>query len=167
VSIEDVKGLRNIAFSLPALLAGLLLVTPVSHADGDGATVLGEYVTVLTLARDGAWGTATETLTSEAIAFAIRDCKSKSRGLLGCGAMYTTIRAGWSIAVLCGDEPIIVAAPKLADAERMAVKREIELREVYRRAMPPCVRVATVNPNGVVVAPVAHSEPIAQSTPLR
>jgi hypothetical protein len=155
--MDNIAGLRNIAFALPALLAGLLLVTPVSHADDNGAIVLGEYVTVLTLARDGAWGTATETLTSQAIALAIRDCKSKSRRLLGCGAMFTTIRAGWSVAVLCGDETIIAAAPKLADAERMAIKREIELREVYHRAMPQCVRVATVNPSGVVVAPLVQA----------
>ena len=140
-------------------MAGLLLVTPVAHADRDGAVVLGEYVTVLTLARDGAWGTATEDSISRAIAFAIRDCKAMSQRLLGCGATYTTIRSGWSVAVLCGDETIIAAAAQLADAERMAIKREIELREVYRRDMPPCSRVATVNPNGaVVVQPVQASE---------
>jgi hypothetical protein len=153
VTIEILQKGRNIAFALPALLAGLLLVTPVSHADEDGAVVLGEYVTVLTLARDGAWGTATETSTSQAIAFAIRDCKTKSRRLLGCGAMFTTIRSGWSVAVLCGDETIVAAATQLADAEQMAHRREIELRETYRRDMPPCERVATVNPNGMVVAP--------------
>jgi len=110
-------------------------------------------VTVLTLANDGAWGTATESSTGRAIALAIRDCKVMSRRVLGCGAKFTTVRAGWSVAVLCGDETIITAAGQLADAERMAIDREIELRNVYRRNMPPCVRVATVNPNGSVVAP--------------
>jgi hypothetical protein len=157
MAIETVKRPRNILFALPALLAGLLLVTPLSHADNDGAIVLGEYVTVLTLASDGAWGTATETSTSQAIAFAIRDCKAKSRRLLGCGAMFTTLRSGWSVAVLCGEETIIAAAPQLIDAERMAAKRETELREVYRRDMPLCVRVATVNPNGVVVVPLVQA----------
>ena len=149
---------RNIRFALPALVTGLLLgMTPSSHADKDGAIVLGEYVTVLTLASDGAWGTATETSTSRAIAFAIRDCKAMSRSVLGCGAKFTTVLAGWSVAVLCGDETIIAAATQLADAERMAIKREIELREVYHRSMPPCVRVATVNPNGVVVTPLVQA----------
>ena len=115
--------------------------------------MLGEYVTVLTLARDGAWGTATETSTGRAIAFAIRDCKAMSRHALGCGAMFTTVRSGWSLAVLCGDETIIAAAARLADAERMAIKRETELREVHHRDMPPCVRAATVNPDGLVVTP--------------
>ena len=153
MTIETGTRVRNIRFALPALVAGLLLgMTPSSHAGNDGAIVIGEYVTVLTLASDGAWGTATESSTSRAIAFAIRDCKAMSRRVLGCGAKFTTVRAGWSLAVLCGDETIIAAATQLAAAERMAIKREIELREVYRRNMPPCVRVATVNPNGVVVA---------------
>ena len=158
MAIETGPKARNIRFALPALVAGLLLgMTPFSHADKDGAIVLGEYVTVLTLASDGAWGTATESSTGRAIAFAIRDCKAMSRRVLGCGAKFTTVRAGWSVAVLCGDETIIAAATQLADAERMAIKREIELRNVYRRNMPPCVRVATVNPNGVVVTPLVQA----------
>ena len=154
MTIEPGTRARDIRLALPALVAGLLLgMTPSSHADNDGAIVLGEYVTVLTLASDGAWGTATESSTSRAIAFAIRDCKMMSRRVLGCGAKFTTVRAGWSVAVLCGDETIIAAAALLADAERLAINREIELRNIYRRNMPPCVRVATVNSNGVVVAP--------------
>jgi hypothetical protein len=143
-----------IPFVFPAVFAGLLLTTtPPGHAADNGPIVLGDYVTVLTLARDGAWGTATETSISRAIAFAIRDCKAMSQRVLGCGAMFTTVHSGWSVAVLCGDEAIIAAARERADAERIAINREIELREVYRRNMPPCVRVATVNPDGIVVAP--------------
>ena len=70
---------------------------------------------------------------------------------------FATVRAGWSVAVLCGDETIIAAATQLADAEHMAIKREIELREVYRRNMPPCARVATVNSNGVDVTPLVQA----------
>jgi hypothetical protein len=158
MTIETGTRARNIRFALPTLVAGLLLgMTPSGHADNDGAVVLGEYVTVLTLASDGAWGTATESSTSRAIAFAIRDCKAMSRRVLGCGAKFTTIRTGWSVAVLCGDETIIAAEARLADAERMAIKREIKLREVYQRDMPPCVRVATVNPDGLVTAPMAQA----------
>ena len=65
--------------------------------------------------------------------------------------MFTTVRSGWSLAALCGDETIIAAAARVADAERMAIKREAELRELHRRDMPPCVRVATVNPDGQVI----------------
>jgi len=144
---------RDIPFVLPALVAGLLLATtPPGRAVDNGPIVLGDYVTVLTLAPDGAWGTATETSVGQAIAFAIRDCKAMSQRVLGCGAMFTTVYAGWSLALLCGDETIVAAARERADAERIAINREIELREVYRRDMPTCVRIATVNPNGVVVA---------------
>ena len=145
---------RYIPFTLPALLAGLLIgTTPPGHAYDHGPIVLGDYVTMLTIARDGSWGTATDTFVNRAIALAIRDCKAMSQRLLGCGASFTTVQSGWSLALLCGDETIIAAASELADAERVAINREIELREVYRRKMPPCVRVATVNPDGQVVPP--------------
>jgi hypothetical protein len=141
-------------FVLPALFAGVLLATtPPGRAADNGPIVLDEFVTVLTLARDGAWGTATETSIGRAIAFAIRDCKTRSQRVLGCGASFTTVRAGWSLGLLCGDETIIAAATERADAERIAINREIELREVYGRDMPPCVRVVTVNPDGIVIAP--------------
>jgi hypothetical protein len=149
---------RSVPFALPALLAGLLLTTtPPGHAADNGPIVLGDYVTVLTLSRDGSWGTATDTSVSRAIAFAIRDCKAMSQRVLGCGAMFTTVRAGWSLALLCGDETIIAAATERAEAERIAIKREIELREVYHRDMPPCVRLATVNPDGIVIAPPVNT----------
>jgi hypothetical protein len=135
------------------LISAMVLASPARA--GDGAVMLGEYVTALTLARDGAWGTATETSTGRAIAHAIRDCKAMSRHALGCGAMFTTVRSGWSVAVLCGDETIIAAAARLADAEQMAREREYRLRHVYLRSMPPCTRVATVDPDGRVVKPPA------------
>jgi hypothetical protein len=145
------RGKNRLACAL--LLANAMLITVPPAQAGDGAVMLGDYVTVLTLARDGAWGTATETSTSRAIAYATRDCKAMSRRALGCGALFTTVRSGWSIAELCGDETIIAASARLADAERMAKEREYRLRHVYQRNMPPCTRVATVNPDGVVVAP--------------
>ena len=141
-----------------ALLAGLLLGAPRAAQAGDTAGgVFGEAVTVLTMARGGAWGTATETSTSRAIALAIRNCQVMSQSPLGCGAMYTTVRSGWSVALLCGDEPVIAAAGERADAERLANERETELREVYRRDMPPCSRVVTVDPNGAVVTPPLYT----------
>ena len=140
----------------PALVvfAGLTLATPRAGQAGDTpGGMFGEAVTVLTMARGGAWGTATETSTSRAIAFAIRNCQAMAQSRLGCGAMFTTVRSGWSVALLCGDEPIIAAASERPDAERLAVEREAELREVHRRDLPPCARVVTVDPNGAVIAP--------------
>jgi hypothetical protein len=137
---------------LAALLLGLSLGTsPGWTADNERDDY--PYRTVLTLAPDGSWGTATDSDTGRAIAAAIRDCKAMSRRVNSCGAKFTTVFKGWSLAVLCGDETIIAAASQRAEAERMAVAREAELRLVYRRDMPPCVRVATVGPDGAVVEP--------------
>jgi hypothetical protein len=141
-----------VARCLAAVLLGLSLGT------SPGWTVDNErddypYRTVLTLAPDGSWGTATDSNTAWAIAGAIRDCKAMSRRVTSCGAKFTTVFKGWSLAVLCGDETIIAAASQRAEAERKAIAREAELRLVYHRDMPPCVRVAIVGPDGVVVAP--------------
>ena len=109
--------------------------------------------TVLTMAPDGAWGTATDARINRAIFLAISNCKAMSGAALGCGAYSTSVRGGWSLGIRCGRENIIVADRNLAAAERRAHKREIELRTLYVPAMPPCARVVTVDPNGAVVVP--------------
>lgn len=110
-------------------------------------------VTVLTMAPDGAWGVATEPTLNRAIAGAIRNCRAKSGANLGCGAHFSTVRAGWSLGIRCGGENIIVAERILADAERSASRREVDLRTNYVPDMPPCTRVVTVDPSGRVIAP--------------
>jgi hypothetical protein len=141
-----------VARYLAALMFGLCLGTSPGWTADDARDDY-PYRTVLTLAPDGSWGTATDSDTASAIAAAIRDCKAMSRRANSCGAKFTTVFKGWSLAVLCGDETIIAAASQRAEAERMAVAREAELRLIYRRDMPPCVRVATVGPDGAVLAP--------------
>ena len=114
--------------------------------------------TVLTMAPDGAWGTATDPRINRAIYLAISNCKIMSGAALGCGAYLTTVRGGWSLAIRCGGENIIAADRNLAEAERRALRREIELRERYVPGMPPCARVVTVDPNGSVFMPaVGHA----------
>jgi hypothetical protein len=118
--------------------------------------------TVLTMAPDGAWGTATDSRINRAIFLAINNCKAMSGAAIGCGAYSTTVRGGWSLGIRCGRETIIVADRNLADAEHRAHKREIELRTRYVPTMPPCARVVTVDPNGaIVVPPVEYSGRIA------
>lgn len=109
-------------------------------------------VTVLAIAPDGTWGTATEHSINEAIAKAIAGCKSKYRHAIGCGYRFTAIRAGWSLAIRCGGENIIVAAMTLDAATQAAVDSEIRLRRDYRPDMPPCVQVVSVDPVGRIVA---------------
>jgi hypothetical protein len=109
--------------------------------------------TVLTMAPDGAWGTATDPRINRAIRFAIKNCRAMSGMELGCGAYLTTIRGGWSLGIRCGRENIIVADRDLAEAERRATTREAELRALYVPDMAPCARLATVDPNGAVAMP--------------
>jgi hypothetical protein len=110
-----------------------------------------DEVTVLTMAPDGAWGVATDASASRAFASAIARCRRMSRSELGCGAQFTAIRGGWSLGIRCGTENIIVAARELADAERAAINREIDLKYRYAPDMPPCRRVLSVNPDGEIV----------------
>ena len=114
--------------------------------------------TVLTMAPDGAWGTATDPQVNRAIFLAINNCKAMSGMELGCGAYSTSIRAGWSLGIRCGHENILVADKDLAEAERRALKREADLRAHYVPDMPECVRVVTVDPSGrIVPQAVGHS----------
>src|SRR4051794_133977 len=58
---------------------------------------------VLTVASDGAWGTATEAYISQAISGAISRCRAMSNRTLGCGAQLVSIQRGWAFALRCGD----------------------------------------------------------------
>ena len=109
--------------------------------------------TVLTMAPDGAWGVATEPFINRAIHGAIVNCKAMFGMELGCGGYSTSIRAGWSLGIRCGGEIILVADKDLAEAERRAFGREVELRTHYEPNMPECVRVVTVDPSGRIVPP--------------
>jgi hypothetical protein len=108
--------------------------------------------TVLTMFNE-AWGVATDPDINRAIARAIANCKAASGPELGCGAYFTSIRAGWSLGIRCGRETIVVADKDLAEAERRASRRELDLRTHYHPEMPACVRVATIDPAGRLVTP--------------
>lgn len=120
-----------------------------AQADAEWA----EDVTVLVIAPDGAWGTATEPFVDEAVAKAIASCNSKYRHDIGCGYRSTAIRAGWSLVKRCGRENIIVAAKTLEAAKQAAVDSELRLRRDYRPDMPLCVHVVSVDPDGRITVP--------------
>jgi hypothetical protein len=107
--------------------------------------------TVATIAGDGSWGVATAETQSRAIADAIRDCRKMSSVQNDCGAKFTTIRSGWTLASLCGDYTVLVAEKYLEDANAAALNREIDLKLFYIPDLPPCRRVLTVDPRGAVV----------------
>ena len=146
--------------SLAVTLATLPVATPAVAADD---------WTVLTMAPDGSWGTATSFSINEAIAAAIVNCKIAYQHEIGCGAVSTTIRAGWSLGIRCGRENIVVAQRTLADAEQAARDREAELRWRYALDMPSCRRLVTVDSSGAIVAPHLEGSQTArdQSLPRR
>jgi hypothetical protein len=110
-------------------------------------------VTVVAVAPDGSWGVATEPFIHRAIAEAIAHCRTKYSGRIGCGYRHTAVRAGWSLGFKCGDHSIFVADRDLADAERAAFNRELELRGRYVPGLPACSRVVTIDPAGRVLTP--------------
>ena len=114
--------------------------------------------TVVTMAPDGSWGSATEPSVGQALAKAIGNCKAMSRTEIGCGAQSRAMQAGWILATRCGDRNIVVAERLLADAEQATRNREIDLRRFYVPDMPPCRRVLTVNPHGGVMAAKVQDE---------
>jgi hypothetical protein len=125
------------------------IVPPVSPATA--FPVPEDPFTVLTMAADGSWGVATSIFIGEAISGAMAECKAMSGPKLGCGALSKTGRAAWVLGVRCGRENILVADKILANAELAALNRETEFRHVYAKNMPSCVRIVTVDPDGMVV----------------
>jgi hypothetical protein len=108
--------------------------------------------TVLTMAPDGNWGAATESMSNRAIANAVADCQFKYGAEIGCGGYILEFQRGWVLGIRCGNENILAAARELAEAERLALWRERQLRSIYRPNLPPCGRVVTIDPRGAVKA---------------
>jgi hypothetical protein len=105
--------------------------------------------TVLTMAPNGSWGSATSISIRQAITEAMANCVAMSGPKLGCGYTSKTIQGGWMLAVRCGSENILAASKILANAELAAFNKETELRHDGRK-MQPCFRLLTVDPNGFV-----------------
>jgi hypothetical protein len=106
--------------------------------------------TVVTIARNGSWGVATAVTQVAAIADAIRDCQEMSDAQSDCGAEFTAVRSGWTLALLCGDYKVLVADKALEEAKAAALNREIDLKLFYVPDLPRCQRLLTVDPRGVV-----------------
>jgi hypothetical protein len=116
---------------------------------------------VATLARDGSWGVGTDHQLGAANAAAVRDCKAMSGGESGCGAEFAAAKRGWIIGLRCDGYHILVAERELKDAEVAAINREIDLKQIYVRDLPPCHRVLTISPRGEVTtaSPRISSQP--------
>ena len=107
--------------------------------------------TVLTMAPDGAWGTATDVYVNGAINRAIKSCKEMSeqadrlRRLYDDGSRRLELR----YPMWARNDPCRGA--RFGGSGTAALMREAELRYTYSRNMPPCRRIVTVDPNGNAV----------------
>lgn len=106
--------------------------------------------TVLTMAPNGTWGTATEGYVNRAMAVAMARCRKMSSSNLGCGAYMVSIQSGWALGLRCGRESILATGATLAEATAMARRREEELRLHYQPAMADCRRIVSVSAGGIV-----------------
>ena len=139
----------------PAALACALACLPASAQPlVDEADLWMQDHAVLTMSLTGEWGVGIDPDIARAIKAAIDNCRKMSRAkppMDGCGADFSSIRAGWSLGIRCGRHNILVADRDLAKAEQQALARERELRQRYAPQAPPCVRVVTVTPAGYVI----------------
>jgi hypothetical protein len=146
------RSLLGAAFALALTLGALAAaLAQFASAQPDATEGWAHDFTVLTMASDGAWGTATDPRINRAIF--LENCKAMSGANIGCGAYMTSVRGGWSLGIRCGRENIIIADRDLAQAEDRARVREADLREHYVPEMPPCARVVIIDPNGAIVLP--------------
>jgi hypothetical protein len=151
------KDDRALSTQRPGTLVGVLaLAMGLSTAAVGQIRLVGESDaawTVLTVAPDGAWGTATEEHVNRAIANAVARCRTTAGQTLGCGAYLVTIQRGWALGLRCGDQSILTTGKTLSDAVDTARAREDELRRNYAPAMPECSRIVAVAPDGSAVTP--------------
>jgi hypothetical protein len=140
------RGLEKLACALALTMAmssaAIGQIRLMGEADGDW--------TVLTMAPDGAWGTATEGYVNRAIAIAIARCRAMSTRTLGCGAYLVSIQNGWTLGLRCGGESILAAGATLAEAMARARRREDQLRRQYQPALAPCRQIVSVSAGGIV-----------------
>ena len=118
--------------------------------------------TVLTMAPDGGWGTATAGHISGAIAGAVANCRTMSGRALGCGAYQVAIQRGFSLGWRCGRENILAVGATLEEAVAGARKREATMRRLYRPDMGSCRQVVSVGPDGAVTVPPGEAITSAQ-----
>jgi hypothetical protein len=106
--------------------------------------------TVLTVARNGNWGIASERTRSEAIAGALGRCQAMTPEESDCGAELVAFRSGSGLALLCGDHRVIVTGNDPEAAGSAAFARLIVLRELYGPGFPACLHLLRIDSNGAL-----------------
>jgi hypothetical protein len=135
--------LTLVAVSGPSVRAGEPLVPPSSTPRVDH-----DAWTAVTMARNGSWGVGTSHRITNAITRAIRDCQAMAGAGSDCGAEFTTIQHGWSIALHCGQYRIIVTGETLHDVRAAVNERKLEMKYLHAIKLAPCQNVVLVEPSG-------------------
>jgi hypothetical protein len=133
-------------------------VRPMGESDADW--------TVLTMAPDGTWGTATDGYVNRAIANAIERCRMKSGRAHGCGAYFVSTQRGWALGLRCGEENILATGRTLAEVVESAHDRADELRRNYHPEMGDCRAMVTIAPDGSMAAPPTEALPVGKAPAL-
>ena len=107
---------------------------------------------VLTVARNGAWGAATNASIMRAMVQAIAACRRMSGpgGSGDCGGEITTVRASWSLAYACGEYTFIANGDTSAEARLAAIDRAVDLKEIIGFELAPCTLLVAVDSAGRV-----------------
>jgi hypothetical protein len=126
-----------------AIFATIVLAVAVHLFPAQAAAEPSDTWTAVTVARSS-WGAATAYSLSQAIALAVRDCRSKTTRPSDCGAEIKTIKAGYIVAMRCGNYRALISADTLDDAEFALAQRILQLRYISKAALGPCVRIIQV-----------------------
>jgi hypothetical protein len=152
--VEGVRALLRLVTSAACAVAlGLCVISTAARPEIGIAGASDADWTVLTIAPDGAWGTATEASVRQAIATAVERCRATSRSALGCGAYQVSIQRGWALGLRCGRENILRTGTTLAEVTESGRQRELELRRSYQPEMESCRQVVVVAPDGSIKVP--------------
>jgi hypothetical protein len=119
-------------------------MSPLSAADEETSW------TVLTVARNGNWGIARASTQGEAIAGAWLRCQAMTPDESDCGAELVAFRSGLALALMCGDEHVIVTANDPEEADRSAVDRLLALRDLYGPDFPECRHLLRIDSHGAL-----------------
>lgn len=123
-----------------SVLAACILAAFVLQADAAEVRSVAEGWTAVTISISG-WGAARARSLSAATALALKDCRSKSPGVSDCGAEMKTVRAGWILALRCGNYRVLASGDTLVDAQEDAAHRILQLKYISNIALPTCVRI--------------------------
>jgi hypothetical protein len=141
---RSVLGLRAVPLILMACFALLLAAPGLSAADDE------TNWTVLTVARNGNWGIASARTQGEAIAGALLRCQAMTADESDCGAEFVAFRSGLAMALMCGDDHVIVTANDSEEAHSSALDRLLALRGLYGPDFPACQHLLQIDSSGAL-----------------